>query len=75
MVDLLIKDVFSRLLGGAPVFGGVIGMFNAIGDLFSGAPVTGGGGQQTNITIELGGMPLGQVVLEGNRQIQQRRLV
>ena len=84
MADLLVKDVFTGLLNFiAPAGGGILGF---IGGLFgSGSPVTGGGITQTldpgrapgnqTIIIELGGMPLGQVVLEGNRQIQQRRLV
>ncbi len=70
MADLLIKDIFTSLLSFIP--GG--GVLSGVIDLFSGAPGKGGGGQ-TNITIEMGGMPLGQIVLEGNRQIQQRRLV
>ena len=70
MADLLIKDIFTSLLSFIP--GG--GVLSGVIDLFSGAPGKGGGGQ-TNITIEMGGMPLGQIVLEGNRQITQRRLV
>jgi hypothetical protein len=61
------------MLSGMPVFGGVTNIFDAIGSLFS--PSASSTGGNTNITIEMGGMPLGQLVLEGNRQITQRRLV
>jgi len=62
--------VFSGLLSflpGGSIVGGIVSLFS------------GGAGGATspsqNITIEMGGMPLGQLVLEGNRQISQRRLV
>ena len=68
MVDMLIKDLFVNLLTWLPS-GGVFGFLAKV------IPTSPGGGGQTNITIEMGGMPLGQVVLEGNRQISQRRMV
>ncbi|KKK69744.1 hypothetical protein LCGC14_2930960, partial [marine sediment metagenome] len=80
MADLLIKDVFSQLISFLP--GG--GILSGVIDLFSSPPTPSpitqtldpgrAPGNQT-IIIELGGMPLGQVVLEGNREIQERRLV
>ena len=71
MADLLVKDIFSRLLAGTSMFGGISAMFGAIGGLFGGSSAPSG----QPIVIEIGGMPLGQVVLEGNRQITQLRLV
>ncbi len=69
MVNLMLTQLVTGLLSFIPsgnIFTGILT------DIFSpGAPSSGG----TNITIEMGGMPLGQVVLEGNRQISQRRLV
>lgn len=71
MVNMLIGQVFSGLLSflpGGSIVGGIVGLFSGGGASGATAPVT-------NLTIEMGGMPLGQVVLEGNRQISQRRLV
>ena len=70
MVNMLIGQVFSGLLSflpGGSIVGGIV-------SLFSGGASPPGGTNQP-IVIEMGGMPLGQLVLEGNRQISQRRLV
>ena len=70
MADLLVKSVFSGLLSLIPG-GGVLGF---IGSLFSGSDAPSGGGQ-TTIIVELGGRPLGEMVLDGNKQSQRLRLV
>ena len=83
MADLLVKNVFSQLISFIPG-GGILGF---IGDLFGGGGASGARGPITQIPtsssrtpgnqtiiIELGGMRLGELVLQGNRQIQERRL-
>ena len=80
MADLLIKNVFSQLISFIPG-GGVLGF---IGDLFSNTPTPSPITQTLNpgrtpgnqtIILQMGSTTLGEWVLEGNRQIQQRRLV
>jgi len=81
MADLLVKSVFSGLLGLIPG-GGIIGF---IGGLFSGGggggpgglgfgAITPGGGQPLIVQVQIGGRTVGQAVLEGNKQIRQLRL-
>ncbi len=88
--DLLVKDVFASLFnlglnfltGGAS--GGIGGL---IGGLFGGgSPVTGGGDTQTlntgrvsspgntTIILQTGSTTMGQWVLQGNKEIHERRL-
>ncbi len=69
MADLLVKSVFTGLLSFLP--GG--GIISGIAGLFGGGAAPSGG--PTTIIVELGGRPLGEMVLDGNKQIQQLRLV
>ena len=79
MTDLLVKSVFSQLIGLLP--GG--GILSFVGSLFGGggggagqalSPIGGGGGQPLIVQVNLGGRIIGQAVLEGNKQIRQLRL-
>ena len=83
MTDLLVKSVFSQLIGLLP--GG--GILSFVGSLFGGG---GGAGQALSpinqtlnpgrtpgnqtIILQMGDRTMGEWVLEGNRVIQERRL-
>ena len=71
MADLLVKDVFASLFNfaSAGFTGPIGGLIGVIGGLFS-----SGSSNDQPIIIEMGGMEIGRVVLEGNKQIQDRRL-
>ena len=79
MVDLLVKDVFANLLNFASggFSGGIGGIIGVIGGLFSGAPVSiggGGGTGTTTVILQMGDQTMGEWVLAGNKKIEQLRL-